>query len=256
MKDSGKYAKKVVRLFSSLKKANPAPKEPEYPDPVDSVVFGILSEHITYKDAKSAMRKIKSHFVDLNDLRVSRAEEIVDVLGLEKESGLKVAADITKVLNVVFDRYDSISLETLMEVGKRQAKKELEELECISPFAIGYCFLTSLKGHAIPLTESMVAYFHDNELVHSGAAADVIEGFLERQINSSEGYAFYQLIREESEKTTSRTRTTAKTAAETKTAAGKTTAKKKTAAKKTVKKKTAKKKTTTKKKTTAKRNSK
>ena len=240
MKDSSKYAKKVMKLFSSLKKASQAPKEPEYEDPIDSIVHGILSEYITLKDAKSAQRKIESHFVDLNDLRVSRTEEIVEVLGINKEVGAKIAAEVTNFLNIVFDRYDAISLDVLQDLGKRQARKDLEDLGCISKFAVGYCFLTALKGHAIPLTEPMVNYLQENELVYPGADSDTIEGFLERQISSSDGYTFYYLLREESEKSPGKSSTAAKTT----TTKKKTTVKKAPAAKTTAaKKKTTRKKT-------------
>lgn len=248
MKDSATYSKKLLKLFSALKKGAAKQKEPEYTDPIEAVVYAVISEHTTLKQAKTAKKKIESHFVDYNDLRVCRAEEIIEVIGLGKEVAQNIAADMTKVLNAVFDRYDMVSLEGLFEVGKRQAKKELEELDCFSRFVIGYCFLTALKGHAIPTTDNMIKYLNENELVYPGAKQSVIEGFLERQISSSDGYNFYCLLREESEKNTSQ-----KTAAKKKTTAKKKTATKKKTAAKTTKKKTAVKKTTAKKKTTKKK---
>ena len=253
MKDSKIYAKKVTKLFAALKKAESKPKEPEYKDPIESVVYAVVSEYTTLSTAKSAVRKIKNHFVDYNDLRVSRVEEIVDILKIDKDIAAKIADEMTKVLNSVFNRYDKVSLEGLFEVGKRQARKELQELNTFSDFILGYCFLTSLEGHAIPLTETIVEYLRQNKLVYPTAKASAIEGFLERQISSSEGYLFYYLLRAESEKNVKKpakikAAAKKKTTAKKKAAPKKTVAKKKAAVKKTVKKKTVAKKKTTKKK--------
>ena len=273
MKDSKKYAKKVTKLFATLKKAASKPKEPEYKDPIEAVVYAVVSEHTTLTAAKSAIRKINTHFVDFNDLRVSRVEEIVDILNIDQEVAAKIAEQMTLVLNSIFNRYDKVSLEGLFEVGKRQARKELQELNTFSDFVLGYCFLTSLDGHAIPLTETIVEYLRQNKLVYPTAKPSAIEGFLERQISSSEGYLFYDLLRVESEKNVkkpvkkkavAKKKTTAKKTAKKKKATKKKTTKKKTttkkavvkkaaAKKKTAVKKTAKKKTVTKKKTTKKK---
>lgn len=271
MKDSKIYAKKVTKLFATLKKAASKPKEPEYKDPIESVVYAVVSEHTTLAAAKSAIRKINTHFVDFNDLRVSRVEEIVDILSIDKVVAAKIAEQMTTVLNSIFDRYDKVSLEGLFEVGKRQARKELQELNTFSDFVLGYCFLTSLDGHAIPLTETIVEYLRQNKLVYPTAKPSAIEGFLERQISSSEGYLFYHLLRVESEKNVkkpakkkaakkkkaaAKKKTTKKTAAK-KTATKKKTTKKKAVVKKAAaKKKTAAKKTATKKKTAVKKTAK
>ena len=250
MKNSKKYATKVKRLFTTLKKKYPRPKEPDYKDPIEAVVYAIISEHTSLSEAKSAGKRLKNHFVDYNDLRVSRPEEIIDILGIAVESAEKIAQSLTAVLNAIFSRYDMVSLVGSFDVGKRQARKELQDLKCFSEFVLGYCFLTSLKGHAIPLTERMAEFLHESELVYPSAKTDVIEGFLERQISTANGYLFYILLRMESERTKKKAAKKKKAAAKAKAAKAK--AKPKVAArKKTAKTKTkaaAKKKTTAKKK--------
>jgi hypothetical protein len=248
MKDSKKYATKVKRLFTALKKKHSMPRVPDYKDPIESVVYAIVSEQTTLPEAKSALRKMKNHFVDYNDLRVSRPEEIIDILGIAAEPAEKIAESLTAVLNAVFSRYDKVSLVGLFDVGKRQARKELQELECFSDFVLGYCFLTSLKGHAIPLTERMAEFLHESELVYPSAKTDAIEGFLERQISTANGYLFYTMLRLEAERTKKKVAKKKKAAAKKKVVKKKPApAKKKPAAKKKTVKKTTKKKTAKKK---------
>ena len=90
-------------------------------------------------------------------------------------------------------------LEALKKIGKRQAKKILGQMEGVSNFAVNYCMLTSLGGHAIPLTARMTEYLRSNELVHPEADEQEIEGFLARQITAANGYEFYALLRGHSE---------------------------------------------------------
>ena len=125
----------------------------------------------------------------------------------------------------------------------------------MTQFVCSYCFLTALQGHAIPLNGKMIAYLHNEGLVHPSAKPHDVEGFLERQIHASDAWTFYSLLRQQSEsakpkKTAKKAKkkTVKKTAkkAAAKKVTKKTTAK--TAAKTTAKKLTAKKKPTAKKK--------
>jgi hypothetical protein len=59
--------------------------------------------------------------------------------------------------------------------------------------------LTSLQGHAIPLTKKMIEYLKTNKMVHPEADEQDIEGFLARQVSAENAYEFYVLLRRESE---------------------------------------------------------
>ena len=84
-------------------------------------------------------------------------------------------------------------------MGKRPARQVLGKIPQLSTFAINYCMLTSLKAHAVPITERMIGYLKNNELVYQDADEDQIEGFLAKQIAAKCGYEFYYLLRKESE---------------------------------------------------------
>lgn len=241
MKDSKDYSPKVTKLFRSLKRRYGKAETPTYADPVEAIVDALVSECMTQSAAGRTIKRMASHFVDLNDLRVSRKEEILDVLQDDSEAAVKSATAITQVLNILFEKQNKVTLEALRHEGKRQAKKELEEIPGMTPFAVSYCFVTALDGHAIPLTGAMLDYLRDNELVHPEAADQEIAGFLERQISASDGYTFYTVVREEAEAGTKNSKKKSK-AAEAVPGKKKTTTKKKVAAKKTTRKKTAKKK--------------
>ncbi|GAG21763.1 unnamed protein product, partial [marine sediment metagenome] len=100
---------------------------------------------------------------------------------------------------VVFEKYNRVSLEALRKMSKRPAKQTLEKIDGTSHFVVDYCMLTSLHGHAIPLTKKMIEYLRSNELVHPEANEQEIEGFLARQISAENAYEFYALLRRRSE---------------------------------------------------------
>jgi endonuclease III len=200
MKDSKTYGQRTSKLFHSLKQKYPKIKKVKFDDPARTTVYAIVSERTRASTAKAILRRIERHFVDLNDLRVSRTEEILEVLGASGENSRKTASLLTQALNSIYNKYNMVSLAQLLDVGKRQARKQLEKLGGLSSFVINYCVLVAFGGHAIPLTEKMIGYLRAGELVHPDATEDEIVGFLERQINASDAYEFYSLLRQESEK--------------------------------------------------------
>lgn len=214
MKDSREYARKLRKFYRSLKRKYARPECPVYDDPIDAIIYGTISEKITCRAADAAMRRCQGYFVGLNDLRVSRTEEIVDVLGEDTPDTRDTALTLTRFLYSIFDRYNAVSLKTLKKAGKKPARQILEKLNVVTDFAIDYCMLTSLQAHAIPLTRRMIECLSSNDLVHPDADEQQIKGFLARQVSAEDAYQFYALLRTASE--ARRTRQRGKTAAKTK----------------------------------------
>ncbi len=220
MKNSKEYSKKIQRLYRSLNRKYPKVQKVIHDEPADAIVYAIISAELSRKATESAIKRFADYFVDLNDLRVSRTEEIVEMLGADTSVTRTIASTITTVLRAVFNEYHKVSLEVLKKTGKRPARQILEKLEGTSHFVVDYCMLTSLQGHAIPLTKRMIEYLRNKEMVFPDADEQHIGGFLAKQISAKKGYEFYALLRRESEargskkkkinKTTSQKKTTTK----------------------------------------------
>lgn len=199
MKNSKEYSKKVRRLYGLLKRECAKVKKVIYDEPADALVYAIVSENMSEAAAESAIKRFTNYFVDLNDLRVSRAEEIVEMLGEDTTAARDTASTLTSALRAVFDEYHTVSLSPLKRIGKRPAKQVLEKMDAVSHFVVNYCMLTSLEGHAIPLTKRMIEYLRSNELIHPDADEQETEGFLTKQVSAENAYEFYALLRRESE---------------------------------------------------------
>lgn len=186
-------------MYRSLKRRHRKVEGITYDEPAEAVVYAVLSENMSETAAQSASKTFADYFVDLNDLRVSRPEEIADLLGEDSPVTREIAAVLTRALLAIFDQYNAVSLQALKKMGKRPARQVLQKLDGISHFVVNYCMLTSLQAHAIPLTTKMIEYLRNNELVDSEADEQEIEGFLSRQISAKNAYEFYALLRRESE---------------------------------------------------------
>ena len=199
MKNSKEYADRLQKLYRGLKRAHAKTERVAYEDPLEALIYGIVSEQVRDSAARTTMTGIRETFIDWNDLRVSRVEEIVEVFGEDSPAVRSTGASLTMALRAVFDTYHTLSLQGLKKMGKRPAKQVLEKLQGASRFCVNYCMLTSLQAHAIPLTGAMVDYLRQNEIVDPQAEEEDIEGFLGRQVAAKDGYEFYALLRRESE---------------------------------------------------------
>ena len=239
MKNSKAYSKKIQALYRTLSRRHPKVEEVGDREVTDAIIYAIVSSELNEKATSAAHKRLTELFVDWNDLRVSHTEEILDALHKDTRATRNIASTLVQVLNGIFNQHHKVSLEALKKMGKRPARQALEKIDGMSRFAVDYCMLTSLHGHAIPLTENMLEYLRNNELVDPDADEQQIAGFLTKQIPAKNGYQFYALLRHESETSKSTKKKKKKKAA--------TAAKKKTKTtgktKKTVKKKKKKKKT-------------
>ena len=199
MKESKEYSKKIQKLYRTLKKHPVRDNTVEFDEPVDALVYAVVSENMTEQQTQSAIKRFRDYFVDWNDLRVATVEEIVEVLGKDILMARNIAQSLVGSLKTVFEKYNMLSLQGLKKLGKRPAKILLEKLSGATPFIVDYCMLTALQGHAVPLTPAMIEYLKKNGLVNPQAPYDEIEGFLARQIPTKNAYEFYALLRRESE---------------------------------------------------------
>ncbi|MBC8469298.1 MAG: hypothetical protein H8D56_07480 [Planctomycetes bacterium] len=212
MKNSKDYSKKIQKLQGSLSRKYPKVQNVTHDDPTDAIVYAIICSSLDDKTTGSAIKRFSEYFIDLNDLRVSRIEEIVEMLGADTPVTREVALTITTVLRAIFNEYHKVSLEGLKKAGKRPARQALEKMEGTNRFIVDYCMLTSLQGHAVPLTEEMIAYLKNKGLVYPDATEQEIGGFLAKQISAKKGYEFYTLLRRESEAFSSKKKKINKTA--------------------------------------------
>ncbi|MDD5458847.1 MAG: hypothetical protein PHF37_05615 [Phycisphaerae bacterium] len=195
MKDSKVYGQKIKKLFTALKKTHK--KEPPivFEDPIEAIVCAIISEQTTDKETQNAMERLKKIFVDITDLRVSLADERLEMLGSDTPVTRHIAETLGRTLNYIFNKYNCLEIEELKKGGKRNARQILEKIEGLSPYAINFCMLTSCNAHAIPLNQTMLDFLKKNEFVHPESDEKDIDGFLTRLIVAKDANWFFVLLK-------------------------------------------------------------
>ncbi len=196
MKNSAEYASRIKKLLNRIKKnyKDLAPT-PLSTDPIEALILGCLSTDATESKALTALKKIRSHFVDFNELRVARIFEIDQILGKSFPESRAIAVTIKKLLNSIYDSYDQLNLDHLAEMGKRDAKAALEEIDGMNPYLVAWIMMTCLGGHSFPVNQKMVDVLLAEEAINPKSDVHDVQGFLERQINATELIESFTLLR-------------------------------------------------------------
>jgi len=194
MKHGSDYAKRIRRLYHELvkKHGKPVPAEPS--EPIDQMLIGILALDSSLFKAQAVYKKLRQQTVDLNELRVTPAIELAQMIGDGVPLAELKARRIVDALNAVRRRQDSLDLGFLRLRGRREAREYLESLHGVGPVVAAYVVLLSLGGHAIPVDNLTLYVLRKESLVDGRADAAAVQGFLERCIAASEAGDFTQLM--------------------------------------------------------------
>jgi len=195
MKNSAEYAAILKKLCNKLKRSGKTPIAISLTSPITALVLACLSEAATESKAQASLNKLESVFVDYNELRVARLDEIIDILGKGFPQGKAVAAQIISLLQQIYDDQDSLSLDNLTESGKREARAFLEKLNGITPYIVSRVMLQGVGAHAFPVHEQLLEVLRKEAVVHPDADAAEVQGFLERQIPASQIHKTYAMLR-------------------------------------------------------------
>jgi len=190
MKNGTAYGKKLKQAYRRFRgKGEPVALSHDG-DPVDQLILAVLAQETTTARALRAMKRLSDDMVDLNDLRVSTAAEVSDSISRHVPRSVHRAKLLLKVLNGVYHREYAVSLQSLRSKGIREVKQYLESLEGTTPYVCGSVILWSLVGHAIPVSDPMLQWLRDNDLVHPDAEPGEVQSFLERHVSAADARTF------------------------------------------------------------------
>lgn len=189
-------------------------------EPIRQLVYSFLLWDCTTSRADNAFKRIEETYVDMNDLRVSRTEEIMDVLGKTYPSAEERVARIKASLRDVYLREHAVSLATVREGGKREARKYVDSLEGMHPFVAARVCLVGMDCHAVPLEERLLGKLIKGGVFEQDTPLDKAAGTIERHVKASEGLETYLILQAYSEDTSADGSELAEGAAKTKKKSG------------------------------------
>ena len=94
------HAKKLNTLLRSLRSAGDVDAFPKR-DPLDELVYSLLLWEAPRSKAEAGFKRLMASVVDHNELRVTRAEEIADVLGIGRQAVKRRIVAIREKLQAV-----------------------------------------------------------------------------------------------------------------------------------------------------------
>ena len=181
----------ISGLLKQRSKAEPAENRLSI---LEAVVLGICREGSTADQANQVLSRIKDHFFDWNEVRVSTIKEIVGVLvGLPNAEHR--ANTIRTFLRQLFTKTYGFNLDALTKKPLKESLKTLQEYDALqSDYVLATVVQRALGGHAIPIADSS-----RRALVRLGATETDVEtsalrSTLERVIAKAQGCQFQEAI--------------------------------------------------------------
>ncbi|MEM9166601.1 MAG: hypothetical protein AAGB48_06205 [Planctomycetota bacterium] len=165
-------------------------------NPNDPVLDELLWSYLVWEagETKAAERchAFAEQVIDLNELRVCLASEIVAMLGSRYPRVQERARRLRATLNDIFDRENAVTLAHLASLGKREAKAYLESLAEIPAYVAARVALLALGIHAFPLDERLFKAFEAAGVLPDKCSAENTSAWLERQIRAGDAaFAFH-----------------------------------------------------------------
>jgi len=180
------------QLFGTANKSEGT--TPEARPVLEEFIFGLCRESATVDQAEQAYRSLRQHFFDWNEVRVSSAREVEEVLADLPGSELR-AQRLLSFLQEVFETDFSFDLETLHKKGVKQASKHLTRYEAASDYTCAWVVQRSLGGHAIPIDPPTLRCSRRLGLVETDTAdVEAIRASLEHLVPKAKGPLFTEVI--------------------------------------------------------------
>ncbi len=195
MKDGTRYAERLKKACAKLRKPATMAEFPEWSDPVRALAIGVLGTDFGEERAERLLNHALTTMVDWNEIRVSNALELSKTINDSSPGSMDRCRNLIDAIQAVYDRENVISLERLKSTGRREAKHYLETLKGVDEYAVATIVLWSLGGHAIPVSNRLLAALRKADLVNPTASRAEVQAFLERNVAASEAREFCMMMR-------------------------------------------------------------
>lgn len=193
------HAEQFAKLLKKIGGKPGADQTIEF-DPIDQFVYSSLLWDSTHTKAAGAFKRIKTTTVDYNDFRVGSYEEIIDILGERYPRVSHRAERLRESLNDIYGREHAVSLDSLKQLGKREARAYLDSLCGAIPFVTARVMLVSFDAHAVPIDDRTHGLLISEGVIEEGLDVPKAAGILERAIKAAEGSAAHARLQAWSEK--------------------------------------------------------
>jgi hypothetical protein len=158
---------------------------------VHELIVSMLLWNASAAQASSALARLQPSCVDENELRVCFPADLVELMGPRYPHAEERGTRLGLLLHAVFEREHAMTLESLTEMSKRDARAYLDEMPGMVPFVAARVFLVGLGGHAFPMDERLLAPLIDAGAFDDDADVATASARLERAFRAGEALPAY-----------------------------------------------------------------
>lgn len=191
--------KKQEKAFAAvLKKALSAynGQEADELEPIAELVVSFLTWNATSRQADAAFGKIMAQVVDLNELRVSLTNEVIELIGVRYPDAQQRVIRMLQSMMEIFDREHDYKMTSLASRSKREQREYLDTLPGIPPFVAARVALLAFGAHAMPVDDRLLTLLIKAEVFDPGTTPVEAENWLTRQIKAGDAVKAYLAMQE------------------------------------------------------------
>jgi endonuclease-3 len=183
----------LTTLFTVLKRQYGDPSRvPERPV-LEEMVYAVVREDATRKDADKAFDRLQKRFFDWNEVRVSSPHEVEEALDGLPDVAAK-AQRVIDLLQEVFESTFSYDLEGLIKKGMKQAAKQVGRYQAADDYTVAWVTQQALGGHAIPVDAPTLRTASRLGLTEDEVDVAAARASLEHQVPKVKGPHFVEYI--------------------------------------------------------------
>ena len=191
--------KKQEKAFAAvLKKATSkwSGEEADELEPIAELVFSFLMWNATERQADTAFGKIMAQVVDLNELRVSLTNEVIEMVGVRYPDAQNRVIRMLQSMMEIFEREHDYKMDSLGAKSKREQREYLDTLPGMTPFVAARVALLSFGAHAMPVDDRLLTLLVKAGVFEPGTTPADAEGWLARQVKAGDAMEAYLALQE------------------------------------------------------------
>jgi endonuclease-3 len=158
------------------------------------LMWFILLEESSEAAVREAIQRIDQEFVDLNELRVSLAKEIAQLMRGVAHAQRK-AVRLTKLFNAMFLKHNRMDWDFLRSLGVRELRQYFERADGGDAVLGAAAVMMFSAGHAVPADADVRRVLGRLQLIEPEEDAAAVQGFLERAVTREHGYETWASLR-------------------------------------------------------------
>jgi len=180
------FGKSLDALLKSARQKRKTIEEAPPRDATTQLAVSFFQWQATRDLAEQAIGQVLAVMVDINELRVSHPEEIIEVVGEDYPLIEERLPRMRDALNEVFRREHGIDMASLEGKNKKDQRAYLDTLPGAPPYVVSQTMLLAFGGHAVPVDEKLLALLVREGILEEGLSCAEAEAVLMKHVKAAD----------------------------------------------------------------------